>query len=1010
MSGLQLRRVLQAMDDQAGKLFKSGGSRQEIAEALKELADARRRMKENCVSGKDMKEHEEHLAVAKAALVQIDVAIAQTTTELNRLERISAALPKLATRKDLLTRLNAMQGVPLLSEGFSDSRGEAQQENKQANKEKAIFEPEQERLETRLRELADAGRLAPYEKACTSLVERLGACRKGRKDIVELKPQRDACLRDARQILTDVSPGLPTDDVQSLRVTGALKKRIKDLALRNENVFQTEINCRNALTLAAEKAWDARQTLADLRAERDESELERVVLALQKQGDLAKTVHDAQQQQSALAEQAAAALARLDLWSGSLNDLERLPVPSLELVARFHALFEEGATEQKAVEKEERQLKEECARLQKQIERIRKEGAVLTEVELVEAREERDGTWQRIRRVWLGQAPAEEPAPVLAQDYEDQVAAADSAADALRLNAEQVAELADKSWQLEDKNTKLERIVAERDRLIKREESIEAEWHAAWAKVGIIPEHPKDMNAWLNRYAKLIEMAQQARIARTKQMQANREVEAAIQSLNACLTALGEPACAADEVYWVFLERCRAVVAALRKSNQARTAAEKDAANCEKQVRGAQRDIKQAEVARTQWQREWAECMERLTLPSDTPINDADSHLEKLDRLFSCLKDADSFTARINGINKDEEDLQSEVKGLVESIAPDLRGRNVALAIEELRTRCARDAQALLQLQQCREQHNETKKRLDGAMAGLTEADKALAALCQEAGCTDPEQLEGIERRSDERRRLMNNLEQVEENLRTIAKGVQLDKLIEEAEAVDPDALPAQIAAAEDALQALLVKKDENNQDIGRIAAHITALRACSGAAEAAEAAQECLAQIAEKSQQYIKLKLASIVLRKEVKKYQAVNQGPLMARAGGLFNRLTLGSFAGLRIDYSEKDEPFLLGVRPNEKSVPVDGMSDGSRDQLYLSLRLATLERFLDNSEPMPFIVDDILIRFDDERAQATLDVLAELAQRTQVLFFTHHARLFEFAQSSEIAEKVRALTIQS
>ena len=48
------------------------------------------------------------------------------------------------------------------------------------------------------------------------------------------------------------------------------------------------------------------------------------------------------------------------------------------------------------------------------------------------------------------------------------------------------------------------------------------------------------------------------------------------------------------------------------------------------------------------------------------------------------------------------------------------------------------------------------------------------------------------------------------------------------------------------------------------------------------------------------------------------------------------------------------------------------------------------------MPFIVDDILIRFDDERAAATLKVIAELSRKTQVLFFTHHARLVELAKS--------------
>jgi uncharacterized protein YhaN len=99
--------------------------------------------------------------------------------------------------------------------------------------------------------------------------------------------------------------------------------------------------------------------------------------------------------------------------------------------------------------------------------------------------------------------------------------------------------------------------------------------------------------------------------------------------------------------------------------------------------------------------------------------------------------------------------------------------------------------------------------------------------------------------------------------------------------------------------------------------------------------------------------------------------------------------------VDYNEKDEPILVGVRPSEEIVGVDGMSDGTRDQLYLSLRLASLEKYLETNEPILFVVDDILIKFDDGRAEATLDVLAQLSAKTQVIFFTHHNHLVELSE---------------
>jgi uncharacterized protein YhaN len=61
---------------------------------------------------------------------------------------------------------------------------------------------------------------------------------------------------------------------------------------------------------------------------------------------------------------------------------------------------------------------------------------------------------------------------------------------------------------------------------------------------------------------------------------------------------------------------------------------------------------------------------------------------------------------------------------------------------------------------------------------------------------------------------------------------------------------------------------------------------------------------------------------------------------------------------------------------------------------LRLAALEHFVETTEAMPLIADDVLINFDDERARATLAVLAEFSKRTQVILFTHHSRIREMA----------------
>ena len=165
-------------------------------------------------------------------------------------------------------------------------------------------------------------------------------------------------------------------------------------------------------------------------------------------------------------------------------------------------------------------------------------------------------------------------------------------------------------------------------------------------------------------------------------------------------------------------------------------------------------------------------------------------------------------------------------------------------------------------------------------------------------------------------------------------------------------------------------------------------------AANASEEAEQHLSSIASNAEQYLRLRIAALILEQRIENYRKTNQAPVLARAGGLFAKLTLGSYAGLRDELDDSGKPILLGVRPDDKEVAINGMSDGSRDQLYLALRLATLEQHLSKSEPLPFVVDDILIGFDDKRTRVCLKVLAELASSTQVLLFTHHKRLIELA----------------
>ena len=141
-------------------------------------------------------------------------------------------------------------------------------------------------------------------------------------------------------------------------------------------------------------------------------------------------------------------------------------------------------------------------------------------------------------------------------------------------------------------------------------------------------------------------------------------------------------------------------------------------------------------------------------------------------------------------------------------------------------------------------------------------------------------------------------------------------------------------------------------------------------------------------------------VIGSVIERHRASQQNPLIARAGSLFATLTGGAFNGLGHDYDERDMPVLVGHR-NSGGIGTGGMSDGTRDQLYLALRLAYLENYARQAEPAPFICDDLFTTFDDTRTANALMKLAGIGELVQPILFTHHKHVIDIARAHIGAE---------
>jgi uncharacterized protein YhaN len=433
----------------------------------------------------------------------------------------------------------------------------------------------------------------------------------------------------------------------------------------------------------------------------------------------------------------------------------------------------------------------------------------------------------------------------------------------------------------------------------------------------------------------------------------------------------------------------------IRKEQARREKIEEKIRDLEADLHNSRANHKAAVGRLEQWQKEWEAAVAPLGLDPKGNTAEAGDFIETLQACFTSLKEADELLSRIQGMDRDTEKYKNDLDRLVSEAAPDLQGADIGRAVSALQERltAARKAQTLLDsyLEDI-EVHREEIREADVILAGN---GKQMADLLQIADCREEGELDEAERRSKEHQDLKKTLSEVESTLAEIAEGVSLPDLIDQAGQVDPDGLPGRIEALSREIEATLDPELRRlSEAIGEEKNEMARMDGNSRAAQLADDLQQQLAGIRRLTERYVRVKLASRILREVIERYRAEHQDPVLKLASGHFADLTLGSFSSLRTDTDDQGQPILVGVRPSGTWVRVEGMSSGTRDQLYLALRIATLESRLTSSRPMPLVIDDVLINFDDERSLATLKVLAGLGKKNQVILFTHHRRIHDMA----------------
>jgi uncharacterized protein YhaN len=1005
-TGLSDLRSIQArLKADAEELFKYGGSIPRINKSLSELDTARKTRREAQLRPAEWTRLVEELRAAEREKSGVVNRLAQARAEVERLGRLQKALPRIAKRAQLTEELRQLEDAPRLPADSPSQRQASEASRSEAERAFADATAAIAEIDATLAGLVISPDLLDSDAAIAQLQEDLGVHRKAAKDRSHLVAQRDAGEAEVRATLRALGREPNLEQAPSLQLTQPQRARIRELGREYQTLAGRVDERQRRLVELSQEADRCADRLQSLGPPRDTQSLRRAIHRARRAGDLEERLAAAEEDLRQTRRQADLDLQKLGLWTGPWETVESLPLPSVETADRFEAEFSEVDGLLRDLRREAGELQQRLLSLDAQIEELRLSQDALTEDDLTAARQRRDEGWQLVLQAWHGQAADEAAllrfiadfpaAQDLVQAYRYSVTRADEIADRLRRESAAVARKAQLVSERRRAADRQSVVGAELERQSRRREELEEQWRSAWHPAGISPLTPREMRAWLTRHAALAGVAAAIRGRTAEVAQLAEQIAAQRSEIARELAAVGRMPSRDDDTLADLLDASEQLVDRLDAEREGRQQLERDQARLREQLAAVQPEVQRAQTALTQWREQWAQAVTALALSADATPTEANEVAGAIDQLVAKLDKTASLRERIEGIDRDADAFAERVRQLTGRIAADLTAMPAERAVVELAKRLEQSQSARVRRTELLERRRREERRAVEARRRIAEANALLAELCRVAGCAMAEQLPDLERRAQQRVEGERELRQVEDQLLELAAGGSLADILTQAAQVDPDALPSRLAQLGDEVRDLECQRDGIAQQSGSLQTRVQQMDGGDRAAQAEEDLQSLLARIRRDAERYIRLRLAAVILERAIERYREKNQGPVLQRASQRFADLTLGHFSGLRADCNEQGQPVLVGVRPGGMTVGVEAMSEGARDQLYLALRLASLEYYLDQNPPLPFIVDDVLVHFDDERAAAALRTLGQLSDRTQVIFFTHHQHLVDLAR---------------
>jgi uncharacterized protein YhaN len=1011
---VRLRQIQESLENKAADIFRPRAQTKALNLAISQFKTLKTQDRDGRRSSREYKQKKEQLDAVQQEAQALAERLRDSRFQESLIDRILKSRRLIESLKINATALSPLADTPALREGFAEDLRKA---NDSLVTAAARLRGAEEAVVTIDQELHDlAPPIIPPDRwqVASKLSDNLGAFRKAFRDLPGIQRQAKSDRAALEPRLSRLRPDLPLDEYQHLFISAVDRQAVMAIGTRLTTVRALASTTQQDLHTAESECTAAEAALENCPEPTDTHRLDTAMTAATVKGQVEQEHAKLTQRHVAEKEALVVQLRRLGRWSGTLDEIRSLSLPSMVTIETHDEALTNSEDELRRGKEAHKKAVDEQSRLANELDAlVSVEGELPTEDDVTRARSLRDGLWRGIRVSWLTKAEEVKEAEAHRVDthdlaavgdaYDGLVGDADAVVDRVRREHSRVAQRARLDSDLRAQGRAIE---TTRQAMSDAQDSLNAAtraWNTVWAALRVVAGAPREMRDWLTGIGAIRTRADGLDELHAEIKLLNDFIATHIRNLRLVLEEVGVAAADEPATLTSLLDTARAFVQKQIQLRQQQVSLEGDRNAARKRADDLSQQLETRRHDLTVVTKEWQAILKKLDVPGNPDTMEADTWMtESMDiyaqahrllgpdgsvlRIAHIEADFAAFVSYVTNVGRQLGDAAATpTLATVEDIAADVlekieQSKAAARAIDNVKRRRGVAVDEL------------TKQRTDHETCRAK-----ITALEKEAGAGAGADLAELCKRSNDLRLLQREKQKLESDLQVLAEHVPLPEWIVTVEERANEDLPQQLATLKSDIEELESQKTERDQQVGGLTNELQAIGSGTAAVDASLQMQAKLAEIEAHTRDYARLWISSKVLRRAVDAYRERNQGEILRLASEYFAKLTEGAFTGLTIDQSD-ETPVIAGVRVgHDIPVRVEAMSEGTSHQLFLAMRLAYIDNRAQDHEPMPLILDDVLGSYDDDRAAATLKALAELARKTQVILFTHHKHLLPIAEQS-------------